>query len=339
MSIYTHTLQETGGIGHRLARSIGSVAEQDRTGELALRGRSPGRPEGSPEVSPITITSHPPSHDPRTGSRPRRRRRRATLLLMAPALVAVGACTPSALAVRPPNPPIVVTNTNDSGAGSLRAAVAQANVVVGPDTITFAIPGLGGQVITPLSDLPAITERVTIDGYTQSGAARATETTLADLKVVIDAQNLSVGLDLQGNGSHIRGLVIHSAAVAGSTADAIRITGDANRVTGNYLGTGAAGLVPLLNDQGVQIDGDNNIVGGTGPAERNVIGADLDCVIVVGGSGNQILGNRIGTNAAGTAGLGGGAGFAISYGVMIEEFSGNVVSDNLISDMFVAVEV
>lgn len=62
-------------------------------------------------------------------------------------------------------------------------------------------------------------------------------------------------------------------------------------------------------------------------------------MIVVGGAGNQIVGNRIGTNAAGTAGLGGRAGFAISYGVVIEESSGNVVSDNVISDMFVGVEV
>ena len=72
-----------------------------------------------------------------------------------------------------------------------------------------------------------------------------------------------------------------------------------------------------------------------------MIGADLDGVIVTGGGGggNQIVGNRIGTNAAGTAGLGGAAGLAISYGVMIEDSDGNVVNDNLISNMFVGVEV
>lgn len=34
-----------------------------------------------------------------------------------------------------------VTNTNDSGAGSLRAALAAANAAAGADTIAFAISG------------------------------------------------------------------------------------------------------------------------------------------------------------------------------------------------------
>ena len=37
----------------------------------------------------------------------------------------------------------VVTNTNDSGPGSLRAAVAIANATPGHDNITFAIAGAG----------------------------------------------------------------------------------------------------------------------------------------------------------------------------------------------------
>ena len=39
-----------------------------------------------------------------------------------------------------------VTNTNDSGPGSLRQAVADAALLAGPDTIVFA-PALSGQTI------------------------------------------------------------------------------------------------------------------------------------------------------------------------------------------------
>src|SRR3989442_5833254 len=53
----------------------------------------------------------------------------------------------------------VVTNTNDSGAGSLRQAILDANAngsgVV--DTITFNISGGGVKTIIPSSALPAIT--------------------------------------------------------------------------------------------------------------------------------------------------------------------------------------
>src|SRR5437899_10666596 len=68
-----------------------------------------------------------------------------------------------------------VTNTNDSGAGSLRQAILDANATAGPDTIAFNIPGAGVHTITPASSLDAITDPVTIDGYTQPGASVNTD--------------------------------------------------------------------------------------------------------------------------------------------------------------------
>src|SRR5579859_5293756 len=50
----------------------------------------------------------------------------------------------------------VVTNVNDSGPGSLRDAITQANNNPGPDIITFNIPGTGVQTISPTSALPPI---------------------------------------------------------------------------------------------------------------------------------------------------------------------------------------
>ncbi len=53
-----------------------------------------------------------------------------------------------------------VTNTNDSGAGSLRQAILDANASTPdnfPDMIFFDIPGDGIHTITPLTELPPLT--------------------------------------------------------------------------------------------------------------------------------------------------------------------------------------
>ena len=62
--------------------------------------------------------------------------------------------------------PFTVTNTNDTGAGSLRQAILDANALSGLDTISFSI-GSGVQTISPLTTLPTITDPIIIDGTTQ----------------------------------------------------------------------------------------------------------------------------------------------------------------------------
>src|SRR5690349_24377722 len=69
-----------------------------------------------------------------------------------------------------------VTGTADTGAGSLRQAILDANAAPGADTIQFAIPGSGVQTIRPATLFPVITDAVTIDGYTQPGASPNTLT-------------------------------------------------------------------------------------------------------------------------------------------------------------------
>src|SRR5215218_2730997 len=64
----------------------------------------------------------------------------------------------------------VVTNVNDSGAGSLRQAMLDANANPGKDLITFNIAGPARR-IQPQLGLPDITDPVVIDGSTQPGFA------------------------------------------------------------------------------------------------------------------------------------------------------------------------
>ena len=86
-----------------------------------------------------------------------------------------------------------VTNTNDSGAGSLRQAILDANANAGADTVAFNVSGAGCDgsgvcTITPASDLPTLAGAVVIDGYTQPGATvntNAAGAINAVLKIVI----------------------------------------------------------------------------------------------------------------------------------------------------------
>ncbi|NIV29343.1 MAG: 3-dehydroshikimate dehydratase, partial [Anaerolineae bacterium] len=76
--------------------------------------------------------------------------KRYVLLSLIAVLTVTGICSPvHAQGV------YTVTNTDDSGTGSLRWAIEQANTNPGTDTISFAIPGEGVQTISPTSPLPA----------------------------------------------------------------------------------------------------------------------------------------------------------------------------------------
>ena len=80
-----------------------------------------------------------------------------------------------------------------------------------------------------------------------------------------------------------------------------------NVVTGNLLGTDVTGLVALPNSYGLAVGGNNNTIGGSTAALRNVIsGNSAYGVLLGGGTGNHITGNYIGMKATGLAKLGNG---------------------------------
>src|SRR2546425_11283768 len=102
-------------------------------------------------------------------------RRARTLCLCLPALlIASVALVRRAFVFSPAGQTFTVINTNDSGAGSLRQAILDANANAGLDTINFSI-GSGVQTINVGSTtglaLPTITDPVIVDGTTQPGYA------------------------------------------------------------------------------------------------------------------------------------------------------------------------
>jgi hypothetical protein len=108
--------------------------------------------------------------------------------------------------------------------------------------------------------------------------------------------------------------------ISGNLSDGILIqNGGAtgNVVQGNYIGTDAAGTAALGNGvHGIMLTSGaaGNTIGGTTAAERNVISGNTNAGIFLGGTGNQALGNFIGTNASGTAALANNVGISIVGG-------------------------
>jgi hypothetical protein len=143
-----------------------------------------------------------------------------------------------------PGTTYTVVNTNDSGAGSLRQAIldANANISAG-DTIDFAITNLS-TTISPSSALPDITDPVTIDGYTQPGAAVNTSATTFNGAVLVRIAGASAGSGANGltiaiGDNTVRGLIITGFIGAG---DGIEISGGGNNVIeGCLIGIDAAG--------------------------------------------------------------------------------------------------
>src|SRR5579859_2741316 len=246
-----------------------------------------------------------------------------------------------------------VTNTNDSGPGSLRQAILDVNADGTLTSIVFNIPAAGVQTITPLSPLPTINDPpvngrvlpLLIDGYTQPGA---TPNTLADgdnanlLMEISGAQagNGANGLTVGTGSVIIQGLVINRFASHGIVEQFNNVT-----IQGNFIGTNSAGTAGLGNGgDGVLITPNDAgfglteiIVGGQAPAARNVISGNIGFGIEMKGAmASSIQGNFIGTASNGTSALANSAG-----GVILEQGAGgnkiggtvagagNVISGNL----------
>jgi hypothetical protein len=178
-----------------------------------------------------------------------------------------------------------VTNTADSGAGSLRQAILDASVSFG-NTITFSI-GSGVKTIRPLSELPEAFV-VTIDGTTQPGYAGTP-------LIEIDGSLLpALARCLRLVGGAVKALAINRCPYFGISASPAT-------VTGCFLGTDVTGQTALGNGAGIQALDSGSVIGGTAASDRNVISGN-GYGIYMSGSGT-ILGNFVGTNASGTAAL------------------------------------
>jgi hypothetical protein len=152
-----------------------------------------------------------------------------------------------------------------------------------------------------------------------------------------------VGLDYQGNrNANGIGIQISDSAdnqigadvttarnfISGNDKMGVLITGigsSGNRVRGNFIGTDDTGTKKVTNGQlGIVIQGaSTNTVGGSTAAERNIIsGNALGGITVVGGTGNRIWGNYIGSDVTGSQALGNG-----NTGIYLSDAPGNFIGN------------
>jgi hypothetical protein len=243
-----------------------------------------------------------------------------------------------------------VTNTNDSGTGSLRSAVSGA-IAHGSGLIKFDIGSTcGPHVITLNTPLPTITVPLIINGLTQTGAS-ANDLDAGDdatLCVIIESSGSGVprGLQVPSSAGDKAELTVSGLGFSGFSTAAIDLDGSSGHsVIGSRFG-GAVGAHALLaNDIDIRLGtGTHDVsIGGDDPAQRNVIGGATGSGVAifgnapagsppvfVGAHDNQIIRNMIGVGWS----IGGGVFTNLgngTRGVYVSGYS-NTIRNNWIGD-------
>jgi CSLREA domain-containing protein len=163
--------------------------------------------------------------------------------------------------------PLIVTNTDDSGTGSLRSAITAANELPGVNTISFDIPGPGPHVILPETALPIIFREMTIDASTQPTGVVVLDGSLASDEIEVQ------GLEIATWGVTVRGLAIQNFSGNGIYWQQPARTpedGPAQNLIENNVITGNGGNGVLIVDTAYVTVRSNSIY------DNGLLGIDLD---------------------------------------------------------------
>lgn len=213
----------------------------------------------------------------------------AAKLLLCPGLSIIPAVSPAAT--------FTVVNLKDSGPGSFRQAILDANTSPGADVINFDIPGPGVRTIRPSSPLPDVTDPVVISGESLSGF-------LGTPILELDGSSAGSlpGLRLLGGNTSVSALVLNRFK-----GGAIHIKGPGtNTVVGNFLGTDPSGTLARPNNQtGILIEASSgNRIGTSEAGQGNLISGNNGVgVYLLNAKGNMVEGNRIGVAVNGDLAL------------------------------------
>jgi hypothetical protein len=225
--------------------------------------------------------------------------------------------------------PVPVSNANDSGAGSLRAAIVAANGDPGTDTITFNLSA--PYTITVATALPQITEVVVIDGLSQTGSAAGRPLVVlagpgagaGQANCADDAAAVFDGLHFASTaaGSVVRGVVINGMPGDGIEFQGGGDAGHQSLVQSCFVGTNAAGNAAVLNGRhGIYL---NNaayaIIGGGRAADGSLLdgclisGNHCSGIEIKGGlaANNVVIGSNVGPDVTGHFPIGNGIGIEI----------------------------
>ena len=244
-----------------------------------------------------------------------------------------------------------IVNKNNSGQGSLRQAISNANTLggdaalaqsgrpAGIENAVFMISngtsaaGLraannyfsaGVATIAPTSALPTIGAALVLDAQTQPGW---TASPIIELNGAGAGAGSVKGLTLgsSSSGSTIRGLIVNRFSGTG-----VEINASSNdTIQGNWIGLSATGLAAAGNAiKGLYAtNSTGHLIGGTTASARNVISGNGEQGIYFDNVNNStISGNYIGTDVNGTGDVNGAASDTLKSGIYL----GNGSSDNLV---------
>ncbi|HVE70956.1 MAG TPA: right-handed parallel beta-helix repeat-containing protein [Thermoanaerobaculia bacterium] len=228
---------------------------------------------------------------------------------------------------------LVVTNTNDSGSGSLRAAIEGTYGCRPVCAISFNIPGPGPwHTIKPERPLPPMLIYTTIVGGSQTTFGGNTNPDGPEIE-------LNGSLLREGSGLHLCGGNITGLAINGFPENGLTLGGDhctsfgvttlrGGGVSDNYIGTDPTGRVAVPNSRGIWMS-DLPFIPQAQYAwsiTRNVVSGNRHSGIFIQKGPAKITRNTIGLTAKRDGPLGNGAsGVAI-----MENGSGTDVDDNYI---------
>jgi trimeric autotransporter adhesin len=190
----------------------------------------------------------------------------------------------------------IVNNADDVNDGvcnaahcSFREALSATSYFIGQqDIINFNLLGAHPHSISSNNYALSTVSGVIIDGTTQPGYA-------GKPMIYIHGSNANYcSLTVLSDFNVIRGL--------GMIADCkLTVNGNDNIIQGNYFGTDPGAWDGIwVQGGGLRVIGDRNIIGGTLPVERNIIGAP-DNGFSIRGNNNLIQGNYVGVNITGTS--------------------------------------
>jgi parallel beta-helix repeat protein len=253
-----------------------------------------------------------------------------------------------------------VTSAADSGAGTLRACLenqvsgdvitfsasvfptsAPVTIHVGPDRLPWLTQG---SVTIDASNTGVILDGSLVLGAWDPGIGMNSDNnTVRGLQIL----NFPAGIVVLGNNNRIGGSRLVGSGpsrqgyvVSGNRGDGIAIGGYGNIILGNLIGLDVTGTSAFPNHwSGVTFNGPDNTLGSLNPGEDNVISANDDAGITMYGynvSGNQIIGNKIGTDITGNVNLGNKIiGVYVECGANNTLVHGNLISSNGVAEIYV----
>ena len=178
---------------------------------------------------------------------------------------------------------------------TLRETITQAiNAPAGTSNeIIFQIPETGIPTITLAAALPPLSANnsLTINGFSEEQSSQT-----GGAMVQVNGNGHTVFM-VPGSSNVISGMVVNNST------GAVQLNGGNNNIVeGNFIGTATDGVTPVPNTgPGVMINGaSDSTIGGTAATSPNVIGGNTGDGVTItnNASGNKILGNFVGTDAA-----------------------------------------